>query len=76
LFHHADRDDLKSVGIAFDGGGIGGVDIRDGGVFTPGAVCEGPSADMMDRGIRYRDRLADAMLGCGLGGLMVVLRCI
>ena len=39
LFHHAEREDLKSVGIAFDGGGMGGVDMRDGGVLTPEPDC-------------------------------------
>ena len=63
LFHHDENDDLKSVGIAFDGGGMGGVDIRDGGEFTPelGGCCR---VDIIDRGIRCRVRLAEAMLGC------------
>jgi hypothetical protein len=53
---------LKSVGIAFDGGGMGGVDIRDGGVFTPDG-CGCWRVDIIDREIRCRVRLADAMLG-------------
>jgi hypothetical protein len=42
---------------------MGGVDIRDGGVFTPDG-CGCWRVDMIDRGIRCRVRLADAMLGC------------
>lgn len=68
LFHHAESDDLKSVGIAFDGGGIGGVEILEGGVLTPEVVAWA-SEDMMDvdRGDRYRVILAAAILAVGYG---------
>ena len=64
MFHHADRDDRKSVGIAFEGGGRGGVDNRDGaGVLRDEGGCW-VSEDMIDRGLRCGVSLADAMLGC------------